>query len=73
MKTVTAPEGYEGCVYWVDATRTWQPAFRRVGDTWWTNAFFVVGHSYTPEAEVLQQAADSIRRSLGLREGACPT
>lgn len=63
MRSINAPEGYEGCVFYNDGAKSWQSAFRRVGETWWTNSA-LVGHAHLIEAEVTARAEASIKNQI---------
>ncbi len=67
MRPVTAPEGYEGTVYYVDSSRSWQPAFREVGSAFWTNTFRDAGHAHLTEDEVTRRAESAIAHAIGVR------
>jgi hypothetical protein len=68
IHAVPAPDGYEGCVHYVDATRSWQPSVRRVGDTWWKNTWLGAGGAHLPKAEIMSRAEAAIRRQVELLE-----
>ena len=66
MRTVPAPDGFEGCVYFVDGARSWQASARPIGATWWTLTGPLFGHAHLIAAEVDERAAAMIRRAVEL-------
>lgn len=67
MHAVAAPDGFEGCVYFNDGTRTWVVAFRAAGDTYWTNCYLDAGHAHLTPEEINQRAEAAIRHALTVR------
>lgn len=70
METVRAPEGYEGCCYYVDGTRSYQVSVRSIGATWWTNVGSGIP-AHLPREERLERARLQIERAVavGVRIG----
>lgn len=67
-RAVAAPDGFEGTVYYVDGSHSWQPAYRRVGATWWTNTYHGAGHAYLTDDEVTKRAEAAIVHDISVRE-----
>lgn len=60
MRSIPAPEGYEGSVFYDDGIRCYRTAFRRIGDTFWTHAWSGSIPVHLPIEEVDARASASI-------------
>ncbi len=64
---VNAPNGFEGCMWFDDGIREHRVAFRRAGDTWWTNCYLTAGHVHLVADERMRRAEQAITHALTTR------
>ena len=67
MENVSAPNGFEGCTWYCDSSRTWRVSFRAVGETWWTCFYLDAGHTYLNKEERNTRAEAAIIHALKTR------
>lgn len=65
-QSVNAPEGFEGMMWFDDAIREYRVAFRRIGDTWWTNCYDTAGGVHLVESERTARAERTIHDSMAI-------
>lgn len=65
-RTVPAPQGYEAVACFNVDSKAWNPYFRKVGATFWTQCR-PFGHGQTSADEVVQRAAEIVAASIPFR------
>lgn len=70
---VPAPDGYEAVTYWRDrspsSAGSWEVAYRRTGERWWTVACSTIGHADSPDDYVREVATKRVATAIRLNGG----
>ena len=68
MRTIKAPDGWEGRREWVDGEWEWRVAYRREGGTRWKRGW-TIGGAHLIDEELDRRAEKEIARAIRREEG----